>query len=214
MKIAIIGTGNVGSALGRTLSGAGFSICFGVRPGNDVAELLATCPGATAASPAEAAAAAELTFLAVPGNVAVEAARALGDLSGRILVDCNNPMRWDGGPVWVPPPEGSLSAAIALALPGAKIIKGFSTFGAEFHARPQSIEGGVDVMLAGDDPTAKAAVAEVARQAGFRPIDAGPLRNAAVLENLAMLWIHLATVGGQGRQGMFKWVQAATPGQD
>jgi hypothetical protein len=47
-------------------------------------------------------------------------------------------------------------------------------------------------------------VAAIARAAGFEPIDAGPLRNAAVLENLAMLWIHLAMVGGHGRQVGFK----------
>ena len=47
-------------------------------------------------------------------------------------------------------------------------------------------------------------VMDIAAHAGFAPVDAGPLRNAAVLENLAMLWIHLATVGGQGRAFTFK----------
>lgn len=50
---------------------------------------------------------------------------------------------------------------------------------------------------------AKKVVAEVAVKAGFTTVDAGPLRNAAVLENVAMLWIHLATVGGQGRDFAF-----------
>jgi hypothetical protein len=59
------------------------------------------------------------------------------------------------------------------------------------------------VFLAGDDADAKKLVMDVAKQSGFRPVDAGPLRNASVIENLAMLWIHLATVGGQGRAFTF-----------
>jgi len=59
------------------------------------------------------------------------------------------------------------------------------------------------VFLASDDAEAKKTVTEIATSAGFNPVDAGPLRNAAVLENVAMLWIHLATVGGHGREFVF-----------
>jgi hypothetical protein len=59
------------------------------------------------------------------------------------------------------------------------------------------------VFLAGDDAEAKKLVSDVASAAGFRPVDAGPLRNAPLLENLGILWIHLATVGGQGRTFTF-----------
>ncbi|MCA9708889.1 MAG: hypothetical protein KDK70_23795, partial [Myxococcales bacterium] len=102
--------------------------------------------------------------------------------------------------------EGSNSAALAAALPGARVIKAFNTFGAEFHADPSLPGGGADVPIAGDDAEARQRVADLAESAGFTPIDAGPLRNAAVLENVAMLWIHLATVGGHGRSGAFKLV--------
>ena len=57
--------------------------------------------------------------------------------------------------------------------------------------------------VAGDDASAKATVLALARDMGFTPRDAGPLRNAAVLENLAVLWIHLATQSGMGRQFYF-----------
>lgn len=206
-SIAIIGTGNVGGALGARLARAGYAVCFGVREGKDPGDLLARAgQGATAASPADASARADVVVLAVPGPVAVDAATALGDLTGKILIDCTNPLRWDEGPVWDPPAEGSNSAALAKALPGARVIKAFNTFGAEFHADPALSAGPADVQIAGDDDEARRTVAAIVERTGFCPVDVGPLRNAAVLENLAMLWIHLATVGGKGRDAAFKLI--------
>ncbi len=200
-RIAIVGAGNVGGNLGSRLSQSGFAVRFGVREGADVAALLATCgKDASSSSPAEAAAWADVVFLAVPGTVALEVARSLaGPLAGKIVVDCNNPLTWKDGPVWAPPPEGSLAAAIAKAAPAARVLKGFNTFGAEFHKDPGLAGVPASVFLAGDDAEAKKVVIDLASKSGFAPVDAGPLRNAAVLENVAMLWIHLAMVGGQGR---------------
>jgi predicted dinucleotide-binding enzyme len=203
-RVAIIGAGNVGGGLGICLSKSGLPVKFGARPGTDLRAVLGACKGATAAGPEEAAAWGEVVFLAVPGPVAVEVARSLaGALAGRVVVDCNNPLVWKEGPVWTPPPEGSLAAAITAAAPGARVVKGFNTFGAEFHKDPGRAGVAAQVFLASDDATAKKLVTDVATTAGFRAVDAGPLRNAAVLENLAILWIHLATVGGQGRDFTF-----------
>lgn len=206
-SIGIIGTGNVGGALGVRLAQAGYAVRFGARAGKDLGELVARAgPTASACSPAEAVAGADVVVLAVPGQAAVEAATALGSLEGKVVVDCTNPVAWDGGPVWSPPPEGSNAAALAAALPGARVVKAFNTFGAELHADPSLPGGPADVQLAGDDAEARATVAAMAERTGFTPIDAGPLRNAAVLENLAVLWIHLATVGGRGRNAAFRLV--------
>ena len=203
----MIGAGNVGGNLGATLSNSGVDVRFGVRAGKDIGELLDRCAeGTMAVGIAEAAAWAEVVFLAVPGKVAVEAAKGLGDVTGKVVVDCTNPLTFDAGTVWAPPAEGSGAAAIAEACPGAKVVKAFNTFGAELHGDPALSAGPVDVQMAGDDADAKEAVAALAKTAGFAPIDAGPLRNAAVLENLAVLWIHLALVGGHGRQVGFKLV--------
>lgn len=200
-RIAIIGAGNVGGGLGIRLSHSGFPVKFGVKAGGDVKKVLDACKGAEAAAPAEAAAWGEIVFLAVPGNVALEVAKGLGDaLAGKVVVDCNNPLVWNEGPVWNPPPEGSLAQAIAKVAPKARVVKGFNTFGAEFHKDPSAAGSPpANVFFAGDDAPAKKLLSEVATKAGFRPVDAGPLRNAPVLENVAMLWIHLAMVGGQGR---------------
>jgi len=202
--IAMIGAGNVGAALGARLAASGYHVTFGVRDTSKIESLLQRCGAlADAASPAEAAARADVIILAVPGPVAVEAARSLGDLSGKVIVDCNNPLRWESGPVWTPPAEGSLTAAIAMTQPGAHVVKAFNTFGAEFHADPSLGDTHADVYIAGDTE-GRAIVAELATRAGFCAIDAGPERNAAVLENLAILWIHLALAGGQGRDVAFK----------
>jgi NADPH-dependent F420 reductase len=203
-KVAIIGAGNVGGGLGINFSNKGIPVKFGIRPETDVKALLAQCKDASANTPSEAAAWGDVVFLAVPGSAAVDVARSLAAaLKGKVVVDCNNPLEWKDGPVWAPPPEGSLAAAIAKAVPGARVVKGFNTFGAEFHKEPGRAGVPADVYLAGDDTEAKKLVMDVATKAGFRPVDAGPLRNASVLENVAMLWIHLATVGGQGRDFTF-----------
>ncbi|HZO14976.1 MAG TPA: NAD(P)-binding domain-containing protein [Polyangiaceae bacterium] len=204
-RIAIVGAGNVGGNLGVTLAGAGYSVAFGVRPDADVSELLGRCQGRAEAKPiADAVASSDVVFLAVPGNVAVEAARSLGNVDGKVLVDCTNVLKWDAGPVWTPPPEGSGAAAIAKAVPGARVVKAFNTFGAEFHKNPKIGDQAADVYIAGDDADAKQLVAGIAERAGYTAVDAGPLRNAALLENLAILWIHLAMVGGKGRDFAFK----------
>lgn len=197
MKVAIVGAGNVGGALGARLLEAGHDVRFGVRERD---EALEACFGAERlVEVAKVAAGAEVVFLAVPGGVVVEVARSLGDLGDAVVVDCTNPIRWEAGPVWTPPAEGSNAAALAAALPGARVVKAFNQFGAETHADPRYGDRGADVFLAGDDAEAKKTVATLCEQTGFSPVDAGPLRNAAVLENVAVLWIHLATVGGQGR---------------
>lgn len=202
--IAIVGAGAVGSALGRNLTARGRSVVFGVRSIEGHDELLAACGGrGEVATVAKAIAGAEIVFHAVPGEVAVSSLEGI-DLSGKIVVDCNNAVGWDDGPVWAPPDEGSITAALAAAHPEARVVKGFATFGFEIHANPALPTGPADVHLAGDDAEAKQRVAELAEASGFRPIDCGPLRNAAVLENLAILWIQLAQAEGRGRSFAFQ----------
>jgi 8-hydroxy-5-deazaflavin:NADPH oxidoreductase len=204
-KIAIIGSGNVGANLGINLARHGFTLRFGVREPAKAQDTVAQCQGkAEAVSVSAAAQWADVIFLTVPANAALEAVRSLGNLQGKVLVDCTNPLTWNDGPVWAPPAEGSVTAQLAKAFPGVRVVKGFSTFGAEFHLDPSVGGTSIDVPLAGDDADAKAQVSAIAQAAGFTPLDAGPLRNAAVLENLAILWIHLALKGGPGREVAFK----------
>lgn len=204
-RIGILGAGSVGGSLGVRFVRSGLPVRFGVRRPADAAELIRRCGGKAEAVPvSEAAAWAEVAFLCVPAGAAAEAARAAGDLGGKVLVDCTNPVAWEDGPVLAPVRGGSVAALLAAEVPGARVVKGFNGFGAEIHLDPDL--GGVpaDVLLAGDDAAAKGIVSDVARLAGFRPIDAGPLRNAALLESLAILWIQLAVKGGLGRNFAFQ----------
>lgn len=203
--VAIIGAGTVGRALGERLVRAGARVRFGIRePGAVTGELTGPLAGAAVLPAAEAAAGADLILLAVPAAAAVEALGSAGEPRGRIVIDCTNPVRWDGGPVWAPPPEGSVSQALAAAFPGGRVVKGFNHFGAEIQRDPTLATGPADALFAGDDTSAKAEAMALATRMGFRPRDAGPLRNAGLLENLAILWIHLATVGGVGREFGFR----------
>jgi 8-hydroxy-5-deazaflavin:NADPH oxidoreductase len=143
-------------------------------------------------------------LLCVPAPAVAEALTAAALPSGAIVVDCTNPVRWDAGPVWAPPAEGSVARALSVGFPALRIVKGFNHFGAEIQGDPTMAGGAADAWFAGDDAEAKAVVMAMASRMGFRAVDAGPLRNASVLENVAMLWIHLASVGGQGRQFAFR----------
>ena len=97
-----------------------------------------------------------------------------------------------------------MTAHLAKRFPTLRLIKAFNTFGAEFHDRPELGTSAADLYIAGDDADAKQAISDLARTLGYTPVDTGPLRNAQHLESLAILWIHLATVGKRGRDFAFK----------
>jgi predicted dinucleotide-binding enzyme len=194
-EVAIIGGGSVARALGASLARAGVPVRFGVRDPENVEAL------PRPASPvAHATANAEVVLLAVPASVAGAALRPCRDLPGKVLVDCTNPLRWIDGPVWSPPAAGSVAAELARAYPETRVVKGFNHFGAEIQRDPTMPGGPADALFASDDPKAKQQVMDLARAIGFRAWDAGPLRNAALLESLAVMWIHMSSVGGMGRQ--------------
>jgi len=197
--IAIVGGGSVARALGESASQAGYTVQFGVRDPASKTGL----PG-PALSLDESTTNASIVLLAVPASAALAALTAAGDLRGKIVIDCTNPLRWENGPVWAPPEAGSVAAELARAHPEIHVVKGFNHFGAEIQRDPSMPNGAADAFFASDHDEAKKVAMELAREMGFTPWDAGPLRNAAVLENLAMLWIHMSSVGGFGRQFTFR----------
>jgi len=197
--IAVLGPGKVGTALATRLLLAGSTVRFGGRSGD------ATSPidGVPHLSFAEAARGADAIFIAVPALAAVEALRQAAPSPGTVIVDCTNPVTWTDGPVWSPPSGGSVAQSLANVFPSLAVLKGFNHFGAEIQADPAMPSGPADALFAGDDTDAKKAAIALAEAMGFRGHDAGPLRNAALLENLAVLWIHLASTGA-GRSFAFR----------
>ena len=197
---AVIGGGSVGTALVRSLSELD---SVTVRLGRRDPEDRTGVPDAVEVrTPAEAAKGADWVFLAVPASAAVEVAAGLGLSSGQVLVDCTNPLAWDAGPVHTPPPEGSVTAALQARLPAVPILKALNHFGAEVHGNPGAF-GRPAAMVAGDDVDARGRLLALLDDLGFEGLDAGPLRNAAHLESLAVLWIHVSTAGGVGRNWTF-----------
>lgn len=200
MRVAIIGKGNVGTGLAARFTATGHDVVVGVRDPDT-----ADTGGVAAASVAEAAAGADVVVLAVPARAVDAVLDAVGSLDGVVVVDATNPVRFDGGIQHAPPVAGSQAAHVQARRPGARVVKAWNTFGAEFHASPRVGGQPVTVLMAGDDAAAKATVAALAEDGGWAPLDAGPLRNAAALEQQAVLWIHLAMTG-QGRDFTFQVV--------
>ncbi len=190
MKIAIIGTGNVGTALGSTFMKAGHDVTYAARDFEKTRQVAARIGAHVAATPSDAAAGADVVVLAVPYAAAAAVAHEIsGQTAGKILVDVTNPIKadysglsTDGGP--------SGAEHIAEAAGEANVVKAFNTIFASVQANPGLNGQQTDALIAADDDAAKAAVAELVTSIGMRPIDAGLLAGAHELEALA--WLNIA----------------------
>ena len=206
MKIAILGAGSVGGTLGRRLAAAGHQVTFGVPSPGDAKhrELVASIDGAAVATVAEAARSAEAVVLATPWGATQAALRDAGDLSGRIVVDCTNPLQFEAGAL-------SLSAGfdtsgaeqVAGWAPGAHVVKCFNQTGFGNMARPAYGAARSVMFVCGDHAASRESVRDLAEQVGFDAVDAGGLKVARLLEPLAMLWIHLSVTTPLGRDFAF-----------
>jgi predicted dinucleotide-binding enzyme len=204
-NITIVGTGTVGAALARNLVRHGVQVQLATRDLAKGKELATSLGAAVSVVETRAVRSTGAVLLAVPAAAALTVLEDAAELSpGTIVVDCTNPVKWDNGPVHAAPAEGSVTAQLAKRFPRLRFVKAFNTFGAEFHEDPRLGSASADLYLAGDDAPARQAVGALAQTMGFEPVDVGPLRNAQHLESLAILWIHLATVGGRGRNVAFK----------
>jgi NADPH-dependent F420 reductase len=191
MKIAIIGAGNVGSALSASFTRAGHQVVIASRDPEDAGAVAAATGSRSAASPAVAAEQAEVVVLAIPFASAHEVAAEIRDVvAGKPVVDVTNRMAF--GPNGVETDTSSSNAEeIAAQLPEANVVKAFNTLFAS--SQSDTILDGVqlDGFVAGDDAAAKGKVIELVESIGLNPIDVGPLVRARQLEALAFLNIAL-----------------------
>ncbi len=203
MQIAIIGTGSVGRALAQGLAGKGHEIVFGSRH-PDTESAMAEGFGAGVAPPAVAAQGAQIVILALPWRVAQATLKGLGDLSGKIVVDCMNPLGMvDGALGLVLGQNTSGAEQVAGWLPGARIVKTLNQVGAEIMADTSRLSPAPVMFVAGDDAASKTEVASLLTDLGFAPEDAGDLRKARLLEPFALLWINQSIARGKGRDWAF-----------
>ena len=204
MNIGIIGAGNVGGALARSLTAAGHNVVV-ASSGAESAQKVALATGARAAATnTEAVAGAEVVILAVGFPVVQSLAAELGSgLDGKVLIDATNAMKPDySGPLF---DSGSAGEAVQALFPGARVVKAFNTAFASRQASPVVDGIASDGFIAGDDAAAKATVAELLTSVGFRPVDVGPLSFSRYLEGLAYLNIAINMKGGSW-QSAFKLV--------
>ena len=204
MKVTLIGTGNMGSALAKHIAKAGHPL---VITGQDAtkAQALAQANGANfiAANAAEGAA---VVIVATAYGDAVTALRAAGDLTGKVVIDISNPLTADYMGLTI---GHSTSAAeeIQKAFPKAKVVKAFNTVFAQTLAAGPSLAGEtVPVYFAGDDAAAKETVKALVQNMGFAAVDAGSLKNARYLEPLGGLNIYFGYGAGKGTAIAPKWI--------
>jgi 8-hydroxy-5-deazaflavin:NADPH oxidoreductase len=209
MKIAVIGSGNVGGTLGKGWAKKGHDVTFGVRNTSDskVKQLLAATGGkARASSVKDAATGAEVIALTVPWDGAQDAVKNAGNLSGKIVLDCTNPLKPDLSGL-THGYDTSGAEQIAKWAAAARAVKIFNTTGFGNMANPVYPEGPSMMLYCGDDAAAKTVAAQLATDLGFAAYDAGPLSEARLLEPLALLWIKLAVQQKMGLNFAFRLVR-------
>ncbi len=203
MKIGILGTGNLGRSLAKPWAEKGHEIVFGSRDPEKALEMAESmgknvCSGTYA----EAAQWAEVVVLAVPYTAALDVLQAAGDLTGKILVDCTNPIYPDLAGLQI---GLNTSAAEEIAKwTRAKVVKAFNTMGVGNISNLQFGSETASTFICADDDEAKKVVRALGEDIGFDVVDTGPLSNARLLEPLAMLWINLAFKQGMGPEIAFK----------
>ena len=198
MKIAVLGTGDVGKMLANHLLAKGHAVRLGSRS-LDKPEARAWQQGAagdaSVATFADAAAWAELAILAVSGQHALSVVASAADgLAGKVLLDLTNPLDFSQG---FPPRlsvcnDDSLGEQIQRALPGVHVVKTLNTLSNPLMLDPAALAGPHDVLLCGNDAAAKAKTVELLQSFGWRaPIDLGDITNARALEMWLPLWVRL-----------------------
>ncbi|MFX0034756.1 MAG: NADPH-dependent F420 reductase [Candidatus Hermodarchaeota archaeon] len=204
MKIAIIGTGRLGTTLGKIWAEKGHIIMFGSKDPQK-AKKFANSIGSNASggSYQEAAKFGEVIILAVPWSGAKDSIKTAGDLNGKIIIDSTTTAAPHlGGPLIQPTP--SAAEKVAKWAVGAKVIKAVHTIGVESLDKIQFGSQNASLFICGDDKEAKSKVRQLGIDLGFDVIDVGPLKNARLTEPLAMLWIELAYNQGMGTDIAFK----------
>lgn len=199
MNIAIIGAGNVGTALATSMTRAGHKVAISAADAAN-AQRAAEASGARAAQDNAAAVRdADVVVLAIPYVAAAEeVAKGIAPLvAGKVVIDATNPIASDYQSLVT---NGTSAAeTFQQRLPDAKVVKAFNSMFASHMAAPSA---DVDAFVAADDEAAKAQVLSLVDSLGFSSLDVGPLSFARHLEGMAFVNIALNASNG------WSWVSA------
>jgi len=204
MKIGIVGTGNVGTSLGKIWAQNGEEIFFGSRDPVGAMRLIDKIGvSVKAGTYAEAAEFGEIIVLAIPWLSVQDTVKILGDLNGKTIIDCTNAVAPNLGGLLI---GHTISAAEKIAewAEGAHVVKAFNAFDPEFLPEIQNRNPKPSTFICGDNVHSKYLITDLGVILGYDVVDAGPLKNARFLEPLAMLWIELAYNQGMGPGIAFK----------
>ena len=211
MKLGILGSGMVGSTLGKKFVEVGHEVKMGARDANNekaAAWVKSTGGKASQGTFADAAAFGEIVLNCTAGTGSLAAVQAAGakNLTGKILIDVANPLDFSKG---MPPSltvcnTDSLGEQIQRALPEAKVVKALNTLSATVMVNPGAVPGDHDLFICGDDAGAKGRVTELLRASfGWKSVlDVGDITAARGMEATLLLWVRLY---GKFQTPNFNW---------
>ena len=209
MRIGILGSGLMGGKLGTIFARAGHEVVFSyARNSEKLNKLARDAKGkARAGTPLEAAQEADAVLLAVHWSRMDDVLKQAGDLSGKVIVTCTLPMNDDNTELVVAH-TSSGAEKLARMIPKSRVVSAFNTVPSEvlfgvFEAKRRTSRP--SLVYCGDDERGKGVAAELIRDVGFDPVDAGPLRIARYTEPFALLVAQLAYEGEGGPELAYRF---------
>jgi len=176
-KLGLIGSGNVGSNLGRVWAQKGYQVMFSSRDlAADKRLVSEVAANSRAGTPQEAAAFGDVLVFAVPYGALPELGKTLGaSLKGKVVIDASNPFPARDGAIADEAREQGAGVVSARLLPGARIVRAFNAVGAARMGAMNSTPGTVGMPMASDDKQAIAIASQLIRDIGFEPVLVGGL---------------------------------------
>jgi predicted dinucleotide-binding enzyme len=208
MRIGVLGTGDVGRALGKAFLTLGHEVEMGSRSAaNEKALAWAKGLGSKASvgTFADAAAFGDIVVLATLGvaNESVLRSAGLEKFRGKVVIDTTNPLDFSGG---MPPKlavagNDSAGERVQRLLPDAHVVKAFNIVGNPFMFRPEFPGGPPDMFIAGNDDAAKKQVTSILKDFGWGGVyDLGGIESSRYLEAMCMVWVLSAVRDGNWNQ--------------
>jgi len=202
MKIAVIGSGNVGGALAKRFAEAGHQILLGVRDKDNFKGSGLLNENISVHSITDAVQKAEVVVISVPAQFAGETAKSLGDVSGKVIIDTMNAVFMK--------PEGFTNTADAILANcnTQDVVKCFNTTGFENMLNPVYHNTGIDMFTAGNSTRGISIATQLAKEIGFENVyHFGGNDKFNLIEQMALCWINLAIIQKQGRDIAFKVIK-------
>lgn len=201
MRIAVIGSGNVGGALATQWAGKGHQVILGVRDMNTFkGKHLLSVPGITAAPVTEAVRQSEVILISTPATQTIPVVKSLGDTTGKIIIDAMNTVMGRGADGF-----SNTTEAILANTQTRDVVKCFNTTGFNNMVNPVYQGVAIDLFVAGDSARGRDTAIQLAKDAGFADCySIGGNDKFTLMEQFAWFWINLAMFQGQGRDIAFK----------